>query len=472
MGAALLWAAPASAQDLDAGPDAGDGDVEPFPEECPGECVGCFAGDADWLYRDALFDDIDLDSGWVPAGSPVQVRFGVAIGGSTEVGLGGTVVASWPPALSVMVPGRAGTGYVRINYGFEIIAQLRFDVEVAGVRYTWDGDIPIPGIPEDLRLAGETVFDPFALPGAETRPVWVSDSTDEVRVLWLDAIDWIIDIPGVGGGFRLTAQAELDTGYQTDRVEVADALPIIGEGESTLIEPPLPEDPDGETGFGANWDVVVHPEGTLQYDGTLILVPEIYLQVVGTIFELELTEIPLRLVDTDSEIVFDDETVNVPLPDVEVQPARLDLGWSNVGQVNAQPVVFLNNGDAPLTIEAETASAVFTADPPALTIEPHRTARVSMRFAPDRGGDFSEMFAFATNDPDEPSIVVLLEGEGREVEIPDAGPPDADPDLELDADVDVDAAPGPGAGGCDCAVAAVRSPGRGRDLLAALLDLF
>lgn len=469
----LVCAAPASAQDLDAGPDAGDGDTEPFAEECPAECVGCHVGDADWLYRDALFDDVDLDTGWVPAGSPIQVRFGIAIGGSTEVGLGGTVVTSWPPALSVMVPGRPGTGYLRVNYGFEIIAQLRFDVEVAGVRYDWEGDIPIPIIPEDLRLAGETVFDPFALPGAESRPVWVTDSTDEVRVLWLDAIDWIIDIPGVGGGFRLTAQAELDTGYQTDRIEVADALPIIGEGESTLIEPPLPEDPDGETGFGANWDVAVHPEGTLQYDGTLILVPEIYLQVVGTIFEIELAEIPLRLVDTDSEIVFDDETINVPLPDVDVQPARLDLGSSNVGQVNAQPVVFLNNGDAPLVIEAATASAVFAADPPALTIDPHRTARVSMRFSPDRGGDFSEMFAFTTNDPDEPSVVVLLEGEGREVEIPDAGPPDADPDLELDADAEADAGatPGPGAGGCACAAATAPASGRARAraLLAALL---
>jgi hypothetical protein len=458
--ALVLCATPANAQDIgDAGADAGDGDIgPPLPEGCPEERVGCHTADADWFYRDALFDDIDLDTGWVPAGSPIQVRFGVAIGGSTEIGLGGTVVTSWPPALEVMVPGRPGTGVLRINYGFEILAQVRFDVEVAGVRYEWEGDIPIPFIPEDLRLAGEVAFDPFALPGAEARPVWVEDGTDRVRVLWLDAIDSIIDIPGVGGGFMLTAQAQLETGYQSDRVEVADALPIVGEGETTLVEPPVPTDPDGEEGFGPSVELAIHPEGTLQYLGTLLLVPELYIEVVGTRFDLELFELPLELVDTDGEVIFDDVVVDVPLPDVDVQPARLDLGWAFVGQTSAQPLVFINDGDAALTIVADAEDGVFSADPAALTIEPHRTARVSMRFSPDRAGETSAMFAFSTNDPDEPSLVVLLEGEGRERDLPDAGPTDADPDIGPDGDVDSDAATAsPGAGGCDCSVAAASS---------------
>jgi hypothetical protein len=428
---AVAWA-----QDIgDGGVD--DGDIEHDPR-CPDPTVGCHVAPADWHYRVALFDDVDFDTGFVPAGSPLQLRFGIAIGGSTEVDLGGDVVTAWPPALNVAVPGRPGSGRLAINYGFEIVAQLRYDLDIAGIRYTNTVDIPIPFIPEDLRLAGEVAFDPFVLPGADPRPVRIDDSTEPIRVVSLDVVDFIVDVPGVGGGFLVSAEAALETGYQTDRIQVGDALPIVGEGERTRVDPPVETDPDGEGGYGASAELLVHPEGTLTYDGRIVIVPELYVEALGLRWDFPLTEIEIPVVDLAREAIFDDVLVDVPLPDVDVQPARLDLGWAWVGAAAAMPLVFVNNGDAPLVVEAATVSGPFAPDQATLTIEPHRTARVSMRFRPEAPGEVAVMFSFATNDPDEPSLVVLLEGEGRARPEPDAGP-EPDADVEPDGGVEPDA---------------------------------
>jgi hypothetical protein len=445
----------------DGGFDPGDADIEPFDELCPPGVVGCHTAEVDWLYRDAWFDDIMLDTGWVPPGSPIQLRFGLAIGGSTEVALGGTLVASWPPGIALSVPGRPGAGRLSINYGFEIIAQLRFDVEVAGVRYTWEGDIPIPFIPEDLRMAGDVVFDPFLLPGVEARPVSVEDATDRVRVFQYDALDTIIPLPGVGGGFVIAMQANLLASYLTQRIWINGAEPIEEEGGSTLLEPPIPEDPDETPGFGPSATVVLHPEGLLDYTGTIIVFPELYIEVAGTRFDFPLAEIPIDLVERDDFVNFDDLEVDIPLPEIDVQPARLNLGEAYVGDATAQPLVFVNNGEAPLRVVAETTDVPFTVVPAEVVVAPHRTTRVSVRFHPDVPGPEAVMFAFRTNDPDEPSVVVLLEGTGLERPVePDAGPGDAD--VELDAEIVADAEPDGESDtpsrstGCGCRVACSR----------------
>lgn len=488
--AAVVAAAPALAQDIppDGGFDAdvetadadswpGDADSDIDAALCPDGAVGCYTEELDWLHRDALFDDIMLDTGWVPAGSPIQLRFGLAIGGSTEVALGGTLVASWPPGLLLSVPGRLDTGRLTINYGFELIAQMRFDVEVAGIRYEWEGDIPIPYIPEDLRMAGEVIFDPFLLPDVAARPVRVSDTTDRVRILRYDALGGIISIPGVSGGIVLALQGELEAAYQTERIAFQDADSIEEENGTTLMNPPIPEDPDETPGFGPSAEVVLHPEGTLFYDGTIIIIPELYLEIVGTRFDLALLEIPLRLVDLESDVIFDDAYVDVPLPEVNVQPARLDLGAVYVEDTTTEPLVFINNGDAPLWIAVETTDSPFSVEPAEIVIPPHRTQRVTVRFHPVTPGVEAVMFAFSTNDPDEPSVVVLLEGEGlaRPVEPePDAGPIDADvavvdADIEMEADVEMPDNNDVEALGCACG--AVGEPDRRRGLLELLLAL-
>lgn len=403
----VLGMTPLAAMAQDAG--VGDGGVPPWIAECPPDNVGCHTADVDFHHRDALFDDVMLDSGWVPSGSPLQVRFALFLGGSTEVDLGGTAVTSWPPALDVAVPGRPSTGRLAINYGLELIARIRIDVEVAGVRYTWEGDIPIPGgIPRDLRLYDEVVFDPFVLPLAEPRPIIAWDDTDVVTVLNVDLTDSLIPIPGIGGGFLVDAVGSLQGTYQTDRIEISDAVTdITEEGGSVIVR----ADP-GATELGAAKDYTVLPHGTIGYDGVITLFPRLYVEIAGRRFDLTLAEIPLNVVDLSAETAFEPASVHVPLPDVRVDPMVLALGEADLGATVERLVTVYNDGEAELRVTLADPAAPFTVSSPDLTIPPSSSQRVAVRFMPEALGDASTVLLLATNDPDEPLVSIRLSGLG------------------------------------------------------------
>jgi MYXO-CTERM domain-containing protein len=393
----LAWPTAASAQDL------------PTDGACPPDVAGCHYAEVDFHHRDALFDDVMFDTGWVPSGAPVQVRFGVFLGGSTEVDLGGTVFTSWPAGLEVAVPGRPLTGRFAVNYGLEVVARIRFDVSVAGVRYTWEGDIPIPGgIPRDLRLADDLIFDPFVLPPRDPRPVLVWDDTDVVTVLDVDLTDAIIPIPGIGGGFLVDAVGELEGRYQTDSIDLSDAIaPIVEEDASTLVRP----DP-GAVGFGAAKDLTVLPHGTIGYEGIITLLPRLYIEILGRRFDLTLAEIPVDVVDRSTDTDFNTAEVHVPLPDVRVDPTNLVFGEVMAGASSELLLTIANDGEAELAVSLRTPSAPFSVASPSAVIPPSSSVRIAVRFDPVDDGSRSGVLLLDTNDPDTPLVTVRLNGNG------------------------------------------------------------
>jgi hypothetical protein len=414
---------------------------------CPIGHVGCHNADVDFRHRDALFDDVMLDSGWVPAGAPVQVRFAVFIGGSTEVEMGGTAVTSWPPALDVAVLGRPSTGRLAINYGVEIVARMRFDVEVAGVRYTWEGNIPVPGgIPTDLRLHDVAVFDPFVLPPSVPRPIVVWDDTDPVT-LYDANLAGVIGIPGVSGGFLVDAVASLEGTYQTARIEVSDALTdIVEEGGSVVVRP----DP-GAAGFGAAKDYTVLPHGTIGYDGVITLYPTLYLDIAGRRFDLTLVEVPVRVVDLTANTRFEPASVHVPLPDARVEPTSMAFGEVVVGGAAERLLTVHNDGEAALAVTISAPPAPFSVSTSALSIPPRSSARVAVGLAPTEPGDPRAVLLLSTNDPDQPLISVRLSGlaDGEA----DAGWPSADGGVG-----DGGGFAGVADGGCGCRAAGQGAP--------------
>ncbi|MEZ4340163.1 MAG: MYXO-CTERM sorting domain-containing protein [Sandaracinaceae bacterium] len=412
--------------------------------ECPPDAVGCHVEDVDFEHRDALFDDVMLDSGWVPAGSPLQVRFALMLGGSTQVNMGGTSVTSWPPPLSEVVLGRAGTGRLAINYGIEIIARIRFDVTVAGTRYTWEGDIPIPGgIPPDLRMADESTFDPFLLPPSETVAM-VMDETGAIPVINTDITDSLIPIPGIGGGFLLTATGSLGAAYVTNRIVVDDAVDAITTEGGSVVVRAGPDEPE----LGAAKDVRITPEGTISYDGAIILAPSLYIEVAGRRFELPIAEVPIPIADFDSNTDFNTAEVHVPLPDIRVDPTSLDFEPTAVGASSQVLLTVHNEGEAPLVVEVRDPAAPFAVTEHALTIPPSSSARLAVDFAPFIDGDRSAVLFLASNDPDEPLVTIPLSGSGFG-------------EATLDGGVASDAGPSgpPTAGGCACRASRAPHPG-------------
>jgi len=409
---------------------AQDGGV-PMPSPlCPAAAVGCDAQGTAWAWHAMLFDAIDLDSGWVPAGSPIQLHLGLHLAGMTDIGMAGTVVTSWPTPLTVGIEGSPMTGTLAVDYGYELIAQMRFSLDVAGVHYAWTGDIPLPAsIPRTISLMGTTVFDPFVLPTSSPRPVTATTTTARVPIFSYDALGGFISVPGVGGGIAVDLQGAMTAAYKSDRIVVATTDPITEEGATTRL---LPVE---AAGFGPSVDVTAHPEGTLDYSGAILIYPNLYLSIAGRRFDYDLATIPLPISGASSPVVFEDETVHVPLPDVTGIPTMLDFGMVDVGMTHEELLDVTNGGEADLVVHVRPLSgAAFVAGADTLTVPPRSTERLALDFTPLESGPAAATLFLDTNDPDHPLLVVALRGDGiappppPDMEFPllDAGtPPDA-----------------------------------------------
>lgn len=423
--------------------------------QCPEGALGCFDDEVMFMWSDRLFDTIDLDSGWVPSGSPIQIRVGFHLAGETAIDMMGTTYAFWPTALSILPVGMMGGGRISVDYGLEITARIRFDVRVAGIRYTWEGDIPLPGgIPRDLRMADETFFDPFVLPGAMPRPVALSDSTETITALDISLGSIIGSVAGavVDGGLTLGLRGQLDAGYQGDRIDVirseVPGRPVVSidmEDEAAIVPAP------GATGYGAFEDVGVEPHGTIAYTGSLVAEPAVFIEILGRRFDLARFEIPIPIVDTESHPDFSVEPVHVPLPDVGVMPDSLAFGRVTVGDRVEDTVRFTNGGEAELVIRPRPTDAPFDVAEGEIRIPPRGERMVAIGFAPLRAGVVSGLVGFDTNDPDRPTLTVRVTGEGDAPIVADAGPRDASPDAAR--------APGVSGGACGCRVGSGSAPG-------------
>lgn len=230
------------------------------------------ASDVDFWWEHRAFDDFSYDTGWVPSGSDVQVRFGLTVLGRTEVGLGGTADTTWPEALTVAIPGRPATGWLSLGYGIEITARLKIDVTILGTDYVWEGDLPFVDLPSDLLMAQDVVFDPFVLPGADPAEILAMDDTERVRVLTYD-VAGAVGIPGVEGSISLDVAALLQAAYHTDRIDfgaaVVNPAPIDMQDGVTRLEAQAP------WGYGPAADYQVLPVGVLDYAGGVTLYPHV-----------------------------------------------------------------------------------------------------------------------------------------------------------------------------------------------------
>lgn len=425
-------------------------------QDCPPDAVGCHRAPVDFHHLDRRLPSISLDTGWVPSSGPIQVRFEVLFMGETEVALGGTLVTYWPFGLSMATPGRTNEGTLRMAWGLELRARMRFSAEIGGTRYEWEGDVPFVPL-RDLRLADAARFDPFVLPGATPRPVLVRDRTDAVRVVSVGLASVVGGaIPGLDGGFELTLAGDLTTSYRTDRIVIDDArAPVEMEGAVVPYWPP-PE------GFGPFRDVVVRPTGTLSYEGDVLVRPSVYVELLGRRFDLAAIEIPVPVVRTSNRIDFDPAAVHVPLPDVDVFPERLAFGDLLVGETRRETLVVRNRGEAELVVSLEPLPMPFNSSATTLRIPAASEAALDVVFEPSEGGTFDRSFALRTNDPDAPSLRVMLEARARRSEPPDAGARDASSsDAEgIGGDGTVDATPevgGVAGGACGCTVAGAGS---------------
>lgn len=121
------------------------------------------------------------------------------------------------------------------------------------------------------------------------------------------------------------------------------------------------------------------------------------------------------------------EGVDLPLPDLQVEPGRAVTADVEVGSSDLMMFDIVNEGDDDLEIGAASllGAGVFTlsVDPSGTRIAPSQRTTVLVTYAPQSaGGDLGQL-QLPSNDPDEPVVTVLLIGNG--------GGPDLDPPVAV-----------------------------------------
>jgi hypothetical protein len=375
--------------------------------------VGCDA-DPDWCKTgpvafarsDSLPIEWSFDTGWVPANSPLQLHLFAGVYATTRVSLEGNLETSWPEALVLRTPGKPEGGILGFHYGVELGAKAKIHVTVAGQDYDWTGDVPyVPQI--DFQVEGQQVFNAWGFdPG-----VTLSSKTMPTKLVQVGVGDIVGgSIPGIDGGIEVDIAMELAATYTTHRivVETADGKLVSG-GEITSA--------DGESSAtylnGPAIDLDVHPEGTVDYDGIIHLIPAFWIELLGKTWNIPIADIPISFPITQTEWVFDKQRVHVPLPDVVPSVEEIDFGDVQVGQKSLVNFNIWNAGEAKAKVTFVSSNPdVFPAWDQAADVETGITFDSAVRFMPTQNGPFEGTLFIASNDPSDGVQTIVLKGNG------------------------------------------------------------
>jgi subtilisin family serine protease len=117
----------------------------------------------------------------------------------------------------------------------------------------------------------------------------------------------------------------------------------------------------------------------------------------------------------DSEVTVPFQLNVTGAPDIAVESDSLDFGESFIGHQKQLPLLLSNKGTDILIISSfATDLPEFAVDASALSLAPHKDTTLMVSFLPGSPVYFAGVLTIASNDPDNPTLQVYLEGTGLE----------------------------------------------------------
>jgi hypothetical protein len=362
----------------------------PSAAHADGDPSKCSAVDVDasWVSSQV---DLSGDTGYLPQGFAAQLRLSGRLASESSVASGVRANACWDGGkMSVAVDGRAGSGWMDVAYGAQVQVFAKIDTTILGQRIFWEGQIPLPVIPDDLLIASGGYFDP------KVNGAWyVSDATDPVTLLSTDLIGDLIGIIGISGGLRIAATASMQTTYTMGNVQLGDAS---GAGPFELAAP--------SGGYGAALELPLSIAGNMHYAPALRFGLRFDVKILGVrVVDWELAGVGMNLPGLDRQLTLTSEApahIGLPVLDGIGEGARIDFASSAT-----QALLVRNKGERDLLISIANAPAGVTVDGE-LTIAAGKDAQLRITAADVNQVAGGATLALATNDPDHPTLDVAL----------------------------------------------------------------
>ncbi len=241
-------------------------------------------------------DDFALDTGWIPGGSPVQMRFYASASNSVKAVLPGDAVYDWRTE-ELRFVGDPMAGFFEYDVGVELYAGVKVDVDVV----QWESDLLGP---YDYTIDEIAWFTPYLLEGNPDRPAMISEKSEGFT---LASIPILPDIVIIAGNLDIDLAVDVEAHLQCNRIEVSgpesEPLVFTQEGEQLWMDPG--EGP-GELEASAQLfcQLVTQP--------TLIVRPHLVMEVLFDEYDIAGIDIPIDLPVVDEEVAFDPIPLSFP----------------------------------------------------------------------------------------------------------------------------------------------------------------
>ncbi len=338
-----------------------------------------------------LYTGSNVDTDWLPDGSPLTVRFQIVSEGGAAVDMEGDADLTWPEGLNATFTGHPGTGEILVDAALSAVTSFKFDL----FGYTYESELDR----RSVAVSGEGSFDPFLLTGAATESVSVSTTGVSTELITYEL--------EVFAGVSLEFEANLNPSGTTTFSGVSfwvDDSQITAEGESAAVTPSGEATQVVDATFVGRWqsglDLNITPSASVCFP------------IYGC-EELASFDIPLTLASDDFEQAFPVQELSFPLPVLSTDITTYDFGEVMVGDLVNLELPITNEGLLPLQGDiGTTGSPYFTIFPEAFYAAPDMVDGVVVTFAPESEGEFSATILMSSNDPWQELTEIAIIGTG------------------------------------------------------------
>lgn len=339
-----------------------------------------------------LFANAELDTGWQPDDGLLAVRFQVEADGGAITMMEGLSTLTWPEDLNLNLIPIAGTGFIDVAAELAVSVSLKFDIDI----YSWESEIAR----ESVEVSSRQEFEPFLLEGGDVSTLEFTSKgrSDTVFQYYYDVISGIATV-----GFYATLQPQNDTIFHGIGWLVGDQMVTTADAP-IIIEPDKQPYIDTTATYLSDWS----------NDLDLVFVPtfQVCISVLGC-YDWDITELGLDLATEEFEHAFPAVPLYFPLPVLDVDDEQRDFGQIEVGNLSNVEIPLDNLGELFLegyvTVEGSDA---FTVYPDYFLANAAATDGVVVTFAPQDSGIVEGKLIIESNDPTDPTIEILLRGEG------------------------------------------------------------
>lgn len=364
--------------------------------------------------------DTSFDTGF-KGPSVVQARAVVKIdpvkdGGplfSVEMQKGAVVEASWANDKKIVLKATNGSqtdGKVVVRH--TLTPSVEVKVSAFGLNATFGFDAnklvnKIPGAKFAYDSRATQAFAPWGFTAVETKlnapdlanSLLFSKPFSEFPEVVADNIE---------GTFGVRASTKPTFSYKTTKVMIAGAdQPISGGGETVM------DAIDGDF-----MDVMATVEGEMTVAGTMAIQPVVNLtKVLGFNFttSISIDAYSKAYTTPATPVAYQATMVHIPLPNVHVPTAGVDLGAVRPGGSARKTVTIENSGEKAAVMTFRSSDPAFSVPSGSITIEPKGRYEMQVGVNASNSGPASADITVASNDPDSPEQTFKIGMNGADV---------------------------------------------------------